>query len=644
MAYNRILSSRFRRAGCAPGTQSDSALELMCGIYGMYAPSGEPLRRPELLPAMAAALVHRGPDGGGCRSETGVALGLRRLRIFDLSSGPDTPLRDRDGRLWLSCNGEVYNYRQLRARFRDYPFATRTDVETLLPLYLENGVAGLDDAEGMFGIALYDRAERSLVLARDRAGEKPLFYTEVDGEIWFASEIQALLVGGAVGRELDEAACHRYLALGYVPGPATLLRGVRKIPAGATVRFGSGGSEVYRYWRPEEMQGEAATGAGRVAELRRALERAVRRQMRADVPVGIFLSGGLDSSLLATIAARQSPRPLQTFTASFVDRSYDEGDWAAECAARIGADHHAVAIDDAALQEAFEVVSGLSEPIGDPAALPTYLVAREARKHVTVALSGEGADELFGGYPTYVGHRLARVARPFAAPLSLLRRLLLTLPDSRAKVPLRYLLTRFLEHAGAEDLARHRLWFGSGLEAAVAAGPSAAERAFPADLVAGLPAGLAGFMLLDYLTYLREGLLPKIDRTTMLNSLEARAPFLDRRISELAWGLPPGERLRGVRTKPILKRAASEWLPRAVVHRRKRGLSVPVARLIDGPLRGEVDRLLDPARLAAQALLAPAEVGRLLAEHHGGRRNHGRALWTLVMFQRWLERWIPGRA
>jgi len=615
----------------------------MCGIYGMYSPEGNAIRRPELLAGMAAALLHRGPDGGGCRTETGIALGLQRLRIFDLSAGPDTPQSDPSGRVWLSINGEIYNHRHLQKRFGDYPFETQTDTETVLPLYLEAGVAGLADLEGMYGMALYDRARRCLVLVRDRAGEKPLFYTEVGGEIWFASEIQALFVGGVVKRELDIEAMQRYLALGYVPEPATLFRGVCKIPAGSAVRFSAGGVETVRYWRPEELQSEAPANGDRVEQLRDALENAVRQQMRADVPVGVFLSGGLDSSLLATIAADQSPHPVQTFTARFGDRSYDEGDWADQCARRIGAHYHPVMIDDDAFLEAFEAICGLAEPICDPAALPTYLVAKEARKHVTVALSGEGADELFGGYPTYIGHRLARLTRGFSAPLALLSRLLRALPESRQKVPLTYLLARFLEHAGADDTTRHKLWFGSGLEH-IAVANHRENGAFPDEIIATLPPGLPGFMLLDYLTYLREGLLPKIDRTTMLSSLESRAPFLDRGLSEFAWGLPLRERLRGVRTKALLKEAALKWLPRSFVHRRKRGLSVPLPRLIDGPLRAEVDRLLDRERLAAQGLLDPDQVGRLLAEHHGGGRNHARSLWTLVIFQRWLERWLPERA
>jgi asparagine synthase (glutamine-hydrolysing) len=506
----------------------------------------------------------------------------------------------------------------------------------------------------MYGFALHDRGDRSLLLVRDRAGEKPLYYTQVGDEIWFASEIQALLVGGVVRRELDEAALERYLALGYVPEPATLFRGVSKIPAGSAVRFGAGGQEVWRYWRPEEMQGRAAASGDRVAALREALERAVRQQMRADVPVGLFLSGGLDSSLLAAIAASQSPHPLQTFTACFRDKSYDEGDWAAQSAARIGADHHPVVIDDERLVEAFEAVTGLAEPISDPAALPTYLVAKEARRHVTVALSGEGADELFGGYPTYLGHRLAQATRGLRAPLSILHRLLRARPESRDKVPIGYLVARFLEHAEADEISRHQLWFGAGLgtgtlAASTGSGGASPQRAlprsaFPPEMVAALPPGLAKFMLLDYQTYLREGLLPKIDRTTMLNSLEARAPFLDRGVSQFAWGLPLRDRVRGLRGKWILKEAALQWLPRSVVYRRKRGLSVPVARLIDGPLRGEVDRVLARERLEAQGLFAAGPVGRLLAEHRGEQRNHGRGLWALVMFQRWLERWLPERA
>lgn len=615
----------------------------MCGIFGMFSPSGRALRHPQLLGPMGDLLEHRGPDGVRSLVSPHVAIGCRRLRVVDLRKEADQPFEAPDNQCWISCNGEIYNHRALRARFADYPFHSLCDVEVILPLFLERAMTGLADLDGMFGLAVWDGATDSLILARDRAGEKPLFYARVGEEIWFASEIQALLVGGILSTDLNEGALHWYLSLGYVPEPHTLMSGIRKIPAGAAVRFRGGEQETVRYWRPEEMAA-APDERPTISSLQEALEVAVRAQMKADVPVGVFLSGGLDSALLATLAAAEAPGRLHTFNARFADSSYDESDWAAKCAALIGSDHHEVRIDDGSLMEALEaIVEGVAEPVSDPAVLPTYLLARRARQDVTVVLSGEGADELFGGYPTYPGHRLA-AGLSWAGPLlEPLRWGLSKLPESRQKVPLTFLLSKLLSSLGKDAFDRHRAWFGLGAEVAYAGG-SSVRPAFPEETTASLPAGLAGLMLLDYLTYLREGLLPKIDRSTMLNSLEARAPYLDRALAELAWSLPENARVRGLSTKSLLKKATLRWLPASFVYRRKRGLSVPLAPLIDGALGAEVDRLLDPRRLGRQEILDAGTVSRLLVEHRSGKRNHMRSLWALVMFQYWLERWLPARA
>ena len=610
----------------------------------MYSTLGAPLRFPDLLEDMAVSLRHRGPDGGNIHVAGHVGLGCRRLRVIDLRERADQPFSSPDRRLWIACNGEIYNHLELRQRHPAYPFTTRCDVEVILPLYLEQGAQGVAALEGMFGLAVWDGEADTLLLARDRAGEKPLFYARVGNEVWFASEIQTLLVGGVLTRSLDFEALHQYLTLGYVPEPRTLFREIRKVPAGSWLRFKDDDESCERYWTPEAFATEAETTTLSVVDLRRLLRDAVTSQLQADVPVGVFLSGGLDSALLANIAAQEMSERLHTFTARFSDDSYDEGNLAAESARRIGSYHHEVVVDPASLSEALHAVtSGVAEPIADPAVLPTYLIAREAREHVTVALSGEGADELFGGYPTYVGHRFAgmlegalgRLIRP-------LGRLVDSLPASRQKVPLQYLLSRFFDQLGEPMLVRHEAWFGAGAQGALLEAKTVS--AFPSTLTDTLPSGLAGAMLLDYATYLRDGLLVKIDRATMLSSLEARAPFLDAQLTTAALGLPVRDRLRGVKTKWLLKKAAEEWIPPALIHRKKRGLSVPIADWIDKGLRAEVDRLLDPARLGKQEIFSPPFVERTLAEHRSGARNHARPLWALVMFQYWLESWMPERA
>jgi asparagine synthase (glutamine-hydrolysing) len=612
----------------------------MCGIYGAVSRHGRPLGRPEVVDRMGAALRHRGPDGHDVRRDATAAIGCRRLRIVDLDPRADQPFASPTDRCWLACNGEIYNASALRRRFADYPYRSHSDVETMLPLLLADGEAAVPQLDGMFGMAFWDRRETTLLLARDRAGEKPLFYTEIGDEIWFASEVQALLEHPDVSRDLDPVALSQYLALGYVLEPRTLFAAVRRVESGTVLRVDPGGAVASRYWHPADLATAPAPAGPPVARVADLFAAAVDKQVVADVPVGVFTSGGLDSSLLAILAARSlGPDRVHTFAVRFAAPSYDESAGARWFAERFGTRYVEVVADDATLGEALEkVTDGLAEPLADPAVLPTWLLARAARQHVTVILSGEGADELFGGYPTYLGHKAAHWLGRFPRPL---RRAMVAavqrIPPSDRKVTFEYLLKRFFTELEKPWGERHLAWFGSGLAARLGVDGSDWRR----ELLASLPAldPLAGAMLLDYCTYLRDDLLVKVDRATMLNSVEARAPYLDRDLTAYALALPADRRIRRLTSKWVLKRAAERWLPTEVTRKRKRGLSVPVSGWINGALRGEVDRLLAPDRLRRQALLDPAPIAALLAEHRSGRANHARALWTLVMLQRWLERW-----
>jgi asparagine synthase (glutamine-hydrolysing) len=504
----------------------------------------------------------------------------------------------------------------------------------------------------MFALAIWDERRRRLVLARDRAGEKPLFYARVAHEIWFASEVQALLAHPRVARAQDPAALYDFLNLGYVPEPRTMFRGIRKVEAGSVATFGADTEEAHVFWRPERVAEAPLAVEQAERRLEALLETAVARQLQADVPLGVFISGGVDSGLLAAMAARGGRRgALHTFTVGFAARGYDERSPAAAVAAQLGTEHHTVTANEDTLFEAFETVTArVAEPVADPAIFPTYLLAKAARPHAGVVLSGEGADELFGGYPTYLGHRAAPWFNALPAALQRgVTRLLGALPPSHGKVPLEFLLKRFVTEAGRDPLERHIAWFGTGLEAAaitlgVPAGtlPDGARRAAAAqwrELLEGEPDVLRRVMLFDYLTYLRDNLLVKVDRATMLASLEARAPYLDRTLTAFVLGLPTDLKVRGPVTKWLLKRVAARWLPRRIARRRKRGLSVPVAEWINRGLRTVVDGLLAPERLHAEGVLHPARVGQLLSEHRDGRANHARALWPLIIYRAWRERW-----
>jgi len=629
----------------------------MCGICGIVSRTGRPLSDPHIAEVMRETLIHRGPDGAGSAEHTGASLQIRRLAIVDLALGYQ-PFTSPDGQVSIVCNGEIYNSEELR---RDpaaagYPFRSRSDVESVLPLYLRYGADAIPMLEGMFALAIWDARTTSLLLARDRSGEKPLFYAECGDELLFGSEPKALLAHPAVPREIDPVAAATFVAMGYVLAPRTMHRAIRKVPPGHTLTANASGVTVAPYWQADAFgyRGTGAPGHRAVAAdtVRETLRAAVQRELMADVPLGIFISGGMDSSFLLSLAAPQyAPGRLFTYTAGFGDPDYDETGPAALLARTFGTEHRVVPCDPPNLRRAFDALTdSFDEPLGDPAILPTWLLAEAARDNVKVILSGEGADELFGGYPTYVGHGLAaRYARLPALLRSAIRRAVFAWPASPGKVTLEFLLKRFVTHAAMSPVDRHYEWFGALGPAATPAmlGPRGATglteaRAELAARGAAATEGrglLDGILLLDFTTYLPDDLLTKVDRATMLRSVEARAPFLDRTVMEMALAIGARHKVRGLRTKVGLKVAAQGAVAAEVLNRRKRGLSVPIASWINAGLKDEVDRVFERRRLDAEGWLKAAEVHRLLDEHRRGAANHARRLWPLVMFQRWLERW-----
>jgi asparagine synthase (glutamine-hydrolysing) len=602
----------------------------MCGIFGAVSLSGAPLRHPGCLGAMAAALAHRGPDGERIVGHERARLGARRLAIMDLTTG-DQPFESPDHMIWMICNGEIYNAPALRQEGKraGYPFRSSGDIETIVPLYQRLGPDAVARLEGMFGLAVWDDARGRLVLARDRAGEKPLFWTEVAGELRFASEVQALLVFPDQPRRVNPEAVALYAALGYVPAPLTMIAGISKLPPAHQLVAERSGVTLHRYW-DAAAAAAAPPRHGRPAALREVLLASVERELMSDVPVGVFTSGGLDSSLLAAAAARvMAGERIHTYSVKFVEPGYDESGYAEAVTHSIRTIHHVVTADGPALERAFEVVTrSLAEPMGDPAILPTFLLAEAAREHVKVVLSGEGADELFGGYPTYLGHKAAGLYRCLpgrAALAGLVNRL----PSSTGKVTLEFLLKELVAAAELPPLERHLTWFG-------ALGPDARTVAWASRLLDRFPDGpsLNRLLWLDFLSYLPDNLLAKVDRGTMLASIEARAPYLDREVMELALPLAPALKVRGFTSKAILKEAARGLVPGAVIRRRKRGLSVPVARWLTTGLAALAER-----HLTAPRLFPGAPTARLLAEHRSGRRNHARKLWPLLMAELWADRW-----
>jgi len=617
----------------------------VCGIYGMVALNGDPLRHPEVIEAMGGSLRHRGPDGHAVLSSPDALVGTERLRIIDLNPRADQPFSTPDDAVWLACNGEIYNSSSLRKEAGDYPFRSLSDVEPLLPLYLRKGKEIVSELDGMFGLAVWDRRTKTLLLARDRAGEKPLFYLQIENEIWFASEIQALLAHPESSRTLDPDSVAEFLTLGFISEPRTIFRAIKRVDAGTIVSFRGAERSVHRYWDPSQFQPTINEPKAARDEMVRLVESAVAKQIAADVPIGVFVSGGIDSSILASLAVRQlGASRVHTISVEFTEASYDESGDAAAFAKVIGSRHVDVRADETSLRDAFDQVNDrIAEPIADPAVLPAFLLARKAREHVTVILSGEGADELFGGYPTYLGHSLAP---GFNALPKFVRRGLIgatsLLPSSTKKVPLEFLLKRFTDEAGRPWMERHLRWIGTRLEPQSWPITGAGPQKFRGEIPEALDP-VSGAMLLDYKTYLRDNLLVKVDRACMLSSIEARAPYLDRDLTAFGLSLAPSLRVRGVNSKWLLKSAAREWISSSIIGRRKRGLSVPIATWINHGLRDEVDRLLDGSLVERNGFVDPGTVRRLLNEHRAGTANHARSLWPIIVLQRWSERWTHPR-
>ena len=630
----------------------------MCGIAGYFNHlSGRPAEQG-LVESMTHALRHRGPDDHGFLVEGPLALGMRRLSIIDLAGGHQ-PIGNEDGSVQIVFNGEIYNHRELRLGLeaRGHRFSTRSDTEVIVHLYEEHGLDALDHLNGMFGLALWDARARRLVLARDRIGVKPLYWAATADGLVFASELKAVLLHPGVARRLDPAALRQYLAWEYIPSPRTPFLGVHKLPPATRLVVEGKSVRTEVWWRlrrqdPVRSVDEAEAG------LRAHLDRSVRLQMEADVPVGAFLSGGLDSSALVATLCAVRGGPVHTFSIGFGEADFDETPHARRVAEALGTVHREEILHPDCRHLLEEVSGFLDEPFADNSILPTYLVSRVARRDVKVALSGDGGDELFAGYDHYKAARLlaiyGRIPTPFRrATLGLLGGGVERRPTKRGGVRRRL---RRLEEALAAPgyLAQARFRVRSA--AAVRDGLLVEETApAPADawaepfaaIVRDSPwpaESLEHQQHLDMQTFLADDILFKTDRASMATSLEARVPYLDHELVEFAFRIPPAMKLRGFTGKWILRRAFKGRIPPAILRRRKSGFSVPVAAWLRGDLRDVARDLLHPRRIAAQGLFRAERVDGLRREHESGEADHGRTLWALLMYQLWHDRYAGAPA
>ena len=613
----------------------------MCGICGIVRGDGRAVD-PALLGAMSTALFHRGPDSAGEVVLGEAGLAARRLAIIDLEGG-DQPIANEDGRIVVVQNGEIYNHAELRAELEAAGHRFRTphsDTEVLVHLYEQHGPRFAERLRGMFAVAVWDSERRRLVLARDRFGIKPLYYRD-GADFAFASELKALRALPDVSREVDLDALEAFLAFNAIHGPRTIYRDVRKLPPGHVLVREEGAARIERYAddRPA-LEHRDEPWEALSDELRERLRDSVRAHLVSDVPVGVLLSGGVDSSALAALAAEHGR--VSTFSIGFEEKSFSEVELARTIARRYGTDHHELVVEPDAAELLPTIAAAFDEPFADSSALPTYLVSQLAAQHVKVALSGEGGDELFGGYETYVADTLAMRTGGAARLLSPLAE---ALPSGSGRVPLDYKLKRFTRAAHLPPLERHYGWkeiFSPDARAELLR-PGRRGTEDPLDVYRARWAEtegadtLARLQDVDRAIYLVDDLLVKTDRMSMAHSLELRVPFLDPVVAELALALPPAARVRGFAKKRLLRSAVEPLVGREIARGRKKGFSIPAAAWLRGELEPFAREVLGADRLRRQGYFEPAAVSRLIDEHVARREDHSRQLWGLLSFSLWLD-------
>ncbi len=630
----------------------------MCGITGwanLDSHTPPPEGAQDLLHAMCERMVHRGPDSEGLYVTTGAALGMRRLAIIDLVTG-EQPAFNEDRSIAVILNGEIYNYRELRTELekRGHAFHSASDTEVLPHLYEEYGDDMLRKLNGMFAFALWDSKRRRLLIARDRFGEKPLYWGVFDNTLFFASEPKVLLANRSVKPSLNLQALREYLSFDYVPAPLSIYQGINKLPAAHKLTLEHGRVNVECYWRLSYKTADPLPSEDEAAEqLRELLADAVRMRLVSDVPLGVLLSGGVDSSTIAALAVRGSSEAVKTFSISFAEASFDESAYARGVAKFLGTDHHEERLSaNLAANLVGEIGAWMDEPFSDPSLVPTYLLSRFTRKHVTVALGGDGGDELFAGYQMYSGHRWAEIYKyvPRLLRAGIVEPLVRLLPVKTKNLSFDYKALRFVNGAKYDAVARHHVWFGSFT-------PEEQRQLLTADVLGATDGDIysqarqfateceSGDLVtqmqnVDTRLYLAEDILTKVDRASMAVSLEVRAPFLDPRVAEFAASLPSHYKLRGLKTKYILKKAVRDLLPPFVTRRGKKGFGVPVAEWLKFKLRPLARDLLSPERVRRAGVFNADYVARLQDEHERGVANHRKLLWTLLMFELWHESFV----
>jgi asparagine synthase (glutamine-hydrolysing) len=624
----------------------------MCGIAGFVESSAttapfELGASRALVHDMCDVIRHRGPDDEGVWVDEGVALGMRRLSIIDLSTGHQ-PIHNEDRTVWIVFNGEIYNFQTLRAELEGlgHRFYTSTDTETIVHAYEQWGRDAIRRLRGMFGLAIWDTKTQTLLLARDRVGIKPLHYASVNGRLYFGSEIKSLLCAPDVPRDVDFDALDHYLSFLYTPRDGSIFKHVRKLPPGHLLTWHDGVLQVDQYWQSAPDETFTGTEQEAVHALRGVLADAVRSHLVSDVPLGAFLSGGIDSSLVVGLMAETSGARVKTFSIGFDEPAFDELEYARRVADHFGTEHHEFVVKPDAVGIIDRLVSHFDEPFGDPSAIPTWYVSEMARRHVTVVLSGDGGDELFGGYDRYVPDprvvafdRYSPRAVRRAAAIAAAR-----LPHgTRGRNFLRHVTRdahgRYLEAIGFFTADEKPVLLSEDVRRRIGGAGAEARLARHFDRFAALP-WASQMMRFDAETYLPEDVLTKVDRMSMAHSLESRVPLLDNEVLQMAASLPSAFKIKNGRRKHILKEVAATLLPRDILERKKQGFGVPLNVWFRGDLRELTHDLLLSPRARQRGYFVPSTISRIVSEHTAGTRDHGFRLWQLLMFEMWHRRFV----
>ena len=622
----------------------------MCGITGFVrTDKGDVPGTAELIGRMCQAIIHRGPDDSGVMIKGGTVLGMRRLSIIDLAGGHQ-PISGEDGTVTIVFNGEIYNFRELHPllKSRGHTFKTHSDTEAIVHAYEEFGPSCVDHLRGMFTFAIWDDRNQKLFLARDRVGKKPLYYTVTDrGTFVFGSELKSLLVHPEVKREINLVALDAYLTLGYVPDPQCIFKDIYKLAPGHHLTLSKNGVDVQQYWDFNFSPDPSMTPEDCIHGLRELLDESVRLRLVSDVPLGAFLSGGIDSSTIVGLMARHMGQPVKTFSIGFHEDSYNELKYARLTAKKFATDHHEFFVTPEICEVVDELVKHFDEPFGDPSSIPTYMVSKLAREHVKVVLSGDGGDELFAGYTRYVIDRKRRGfgLLPSAIREGIMQRLSVRLPHG---TPGRNYLhnvaldpvDRYLDSVSVFTGLNRQLLYTDDFKKQLGTdgGVLAEFRALAAQVKTGDP--LDQLLHIDSKTYLPGDILTKVDRMSMAVSLEARVPLLDHKLIEFVMRIPASMKMSGLQTKYIFKKAVEDLVPEEILNRPKQGFGMPIEQWINEQLRERIRDTLHGFRAGQRDYVNPDYLNVLLEEHERGRRNHSYALWGLFMLELWHRTFV----